>query len=139
MSDDRTEAANVIREFAACWNRHDMQAFAFLFAPNAEFVNVVGLWWKGRAEIQKAHEFAHATFFSQSRLTIENTEVRSVADDIVIARSRWTLVGHTTDDAKALPARSGILVNVLARSNAGWSIIDSQNTDIVEHQLSRPR
>jgi len=108
-----------------------MRAFAALFALNAEFVNVVGLWWKGRAEIQKAHEFAHSTFFSQSRLTIDESDIRTVGEDIVIAWCRWTLVGRTSEDGKVLPARRGVLVNVLARANAGWIIIDSQNTDII--------
>jgi hypothetical protein len=43
------------------WNRHDMKSFGGLFADDAQFVNVIGLWWHGRAEIQKEHEALHAT------------------------------------------------------------------------------
>ncbi len=71
------EATKVMEKFADAWNRHDMADFASLFAPNAEFVNVVGLWWKGRAEIQRAHEFAHTTFFKHSRLTMDEVVVRN--------------------------------------------------------------
>lgn len=60
MSDPITEVTQVVRAFADCWNRHDMHAFGELFDPNAEFVNVVGLWWKGRDEITKAHALTHA-------------------------------------------------------------------------------
>jgi len=46
--DSATEAA-AVREVAAAlvddWNRHDMASFANL--------NVIGLWWHGRAEIQR--------------------------------------------------------------------------------------
>jgi uncharacterized protein (TIGR02246 family) len=139
MSELITEATKVVENFAECWNRHDMDAFASLFAPDAEFVNVVGLWWKGRDEIRKAHEFAHSTFFSHSHLTMDQIAVRIADEKVLIARSRWTLIGHATPEGTPMPPRTGILVNILARVETGWSIIDSQNTDIVEQQLSRPQ
>ncbi|WP_147269660.1 hypothetical protein [Rhodanobacter denitrificans] len=55
--------AQVVAAFAACRNRHGMDAFAALFAPDAEFANVAGRWWKGCAGIGAAHEFAHAMPF----------------------------------------------------------------------------
>ncbi len=133
------EVTQVINAFAKCWNRHDMDAFAELFAPDAEFVNVVGLWWKGREEIRKAHQFAHETMFKHSRLSISDTSVRFPVPSIAIARSRWVFEGHVSPDGSALPARSGILVNVLAGATGAWLIIDSQNTDIIEGALSRPQ
>ena len=139
MSDPIAEVTQVVQAFAECWNRHDMNAFAQLFAPDAEFVNVVGLWWKGRAEIKRAHEFTHVTMFKNSRLTIADVSVRFPVEGIAIARCRWVLEGHVSPEGAALPARNGILLNVLSRSPAGWSIIDSQNTDIIEGQLSRPQ
>ena len=139
MTSAITEVTDVVHAFAECWNRHDMSAFAALFAPDAEFVNVVGLWWKGRDEIRKAHEFAHATMFKTSRLTITEVAVRFPAADLAIARARWVLEGHLAPDGSALPARTGVLLNLLARSAGNWSIIDAQNTDIVEGALARPQ
>ena len=139
MSDAIAEVTKVVQAFAECWNRHDMNAFAELFAPDAEFVNVVGLWWKGREEIKKAHEFTHATMFKNSRLTISGVCARLPAKNIAIARSRWVLEGHVSPAGTLLPARSGILLNVLAHTSGAWSIIDSQNTDIIEGALSRPQ
>lgn len=139
MSDSVTEVTQVVQAFADCWNRHDMDAFAELFAPDAEFVNVVGLWWRGREEIRKAHELTHATMFKSSRLTLADVSVRFPAPGIAIARSRWVLEGHVSPAGAALPARNGVLLNVLSCSPAGWWIIDSQNTDIIEGQLSRPQ
>lgn len=139
MSDAIAEVTQVVHAFSESWNRHDMNAFAELFAPDAEFVNVVGLWWKGREEIRKAHEFTHATMFRNSRLTISSVSVRFPAESIAIARSRWVLEGHVSPEGEPLPARTGVLLNVLARTSGKWSIIDSQNTDIIEAVLSRPQ
>jgi uncharacterized protein (TIGR02246 family) len=139
MSDSQAAVTRVVRSFAECWNRHDMDAFARLFAPDAEFVNVVGLWWKGRDEIKHAHELTHAAMFKDSRLTFGDVAVRFPASDFAIARTRWRLEGHVSPTGEVLPRRDGILVNVLARDGDIWSIIDSQNTDIIEGVLSRPQ
>jgi uncharacterized protein (TIGR02246 family) len=96
MSDPIAAVTQVVQAFSDCWNRHDMTAFARLFAPDAEFVNVVGLWWKGRDEIEKAHEFTHATMFRKSRLTIADLSIRFPLASIAIARSRWVLEGHVS-------------------------------------------
>jgi len=139
MNHPTEQALAVVSAFAEAWNRHDMAAFADLFAPDAEFVNVVGTWWKGKESIRSAHEFAHSSMFKHSRLNILSTEVRFPVEEIAIVRSRWSLEGHLGPDGAALPQRTGILVNVLQKSSGSWKIIDSQNTDIVEGVLSRPQ
>lgn len=139
MSSDLAEATRVVNAFAETWNRHDMNAFADLFAEDAEFVNVVGLWWKGRPEIKGAHQFTHQTMFRNSRLSIHEVVVRFPAPGIAISRCRWTLEGHVSPEGGSLPARNGILLNVLQKTGGTWRIIDSQNTDIIEGALSRPQ
>lgn len=139
MATATSEVTRVVNAFADTWNRHDMDAFAQLFAADAEFVNVVGLWWKGRPQIKEAHEFTHRTMFKDSRLTILETSVRFPSPEFAIARSRWQLEGHVSPDGQALPPRTGILANLLASDGGKWTIIDSQNTDIVEGVLSRPQ
>lgn len=139
MAADTLPVTQVVQAFADTWNRHDMEAFARLFAADAEFVNVVGLWWKGRAEIKQAHEVTHATMFKDSRLTILETSVRFPLPQLAIARSRWRLEGHVAPDGQSLPPRTGVLVNTLTLDGGRWTIIDSQNTDIVEGVLSRPQ
>ena len=139
MSADVDEINRVVQAFAETWNRHDMDAFAELFAADAEFVNVVGLWWKGRPEIKGAHEFTHQTLFKRSRLRIDEVSTRLLVPEVAIARCRWTLEGHVTPAGAPLPARHGVLVNTLRRDGGRWLIVDSQNTDVIEGVASRPQ
>jgi ketosteroid isomerase-like protein len=53
-------ARNVVAGFATTWNRHDLDAFGKLFAPDADFVNVAGLLWTGRQSIQAQTAYTHA-------------------------------------------------------------------------------
>lgn len=139
MNEDQQSIENVVRAFGDCWNRHDMEAFAQLFAEDAEFVNVVGLWWRGREEIKRAHTATHATMFKYSHLTINDIAVRFVKPDVAIARSSWELTGHLGPSGEALPKRKGILMNLLVRIADKWKIIDAQNTDIIEGVLAPPQ
>ena len=139
MSSKAAEVTRVVNAFAEAWNRHDMNAFAELFAEDAEFVNVVGLWWKGRAEIKSAHEVTHRSMFKNSRLSIQEIATRFPTPGFAIVRCRWTLEGHVSPDGAALPARNGVLVHTMQEVGGVWRIIDSQNTDVVAGALSRPQ
>lgn len=64
MSVEVEQVRSVVESFAGTWNRHDMEALAGLFTEDAQFVNAVGLWWRGRDEIRDAHVFTHRTLSS---------------------------------------------------------------------------
>jgi uncharacterized protein (TIGR02246 family) len=139
MEEHRRKIEEVVRAFAEHWNQHDMEAFARLFAEDAEFVNVVGMWWTGREEIKRAHETTHASIFKKSHLKIDEIKVRFVRPEVAVARSRWELTGHVGPGGEALPARRGVLMNLIVPHDGQWTIIDSQNTDIVEGVLAPPQ
>ena len=40
----------VVNQLQDAWDRHDMNAFGALFDSDADFVNVTGTHWHGRAE-----------------------------------------------------------------------------------------
>jgi len=138
MDAETLAVSRVVRAFADAWNAHDMKAFGDLFASDAEFVNVVGLWWIGRAAIRDAHTFTHRTVFKHSRLTLDDVAIRWPAPQLALARCRWRLEGHVASDGKPLPARHGILQHVLRKDGDRWRILDSQNTDVIPGELSRP-
>jgi len=139
MPTDRRRIEDLAHRFAECWNRHDMGEFGRLFAEDAEFVNVVGLWWRGREEIEKAHRTTHATMFRNSELIIEEVAVRFVKPDVAVARSLWGLTGHRSPSGEALPPRSGILMTLVVKRNDHWEILDAQNTDIIADVLAPPQ
>lgn len=121
----------IASRFVNAWNKHDMAALAGLFAENADFVNVVGTWWKSREEIQKAHEFSHSTMFKESRLTGEATSTRFIRPDVAVMHMKWELEGMKSPDGKPVPRRQGILVFVASRESGDWKVQAAQNTDFI--------
>ncbi len=128
---DEAAVGAVAAGFVDAWNRHDMKAFAALFADDADFVNVIGLWWRGRAEIQREHEALHATRMKHSHLAADETAIRFLCPDVAVVHVRWELTGDTGLEGKPLPPRKGVLTHVVEKVGGQWLITSSQNTDIV--------
>jgi uncharacterized protein (TIGR02246 family) len=122
----------VVHGFEDAWNRHDMDAFAKLFAADADFVNVIGMRWVGRDAIRQHHAASHATIFKTSTLKIGDTTVRFLKPDVATVRSVWTLSGMTSENGQVAPTRTGILTHVLAKIDGHWLIVLTQNTDIAK-------
>lgn len=117
--------------FAAAWNRHDTKALAALFSDRADFVNVIGLHWRGRVEIERAHAEIHATRMKESRLTVLGRSARVLRPGVAVVHADWELVGDTGIEGKPLPPRRGVLSFVVVQAEGGWRIESAQNTDVV--------
>jgi uncharacterized protein (TIGR02246 family) len=118
----------VERQQQDAWNRHDGHAYANLFSENADCVNVVGWWWKGRSEIEKKLTAAYAFVFRESALTITQTDVKFPAPEMAIAHVRWTMVGARTPQGFPKPEQ-GIQTQLLQKQKGKWLSVAFQNTD----------
>ena len=115
------------------WNRHDAKAYAALFADDGDVVNVVGWWWKGRTEIEAKLTAAYAVAFRDSRLSIEDIEIRFLARDVATAHVRWSMEGARTPPPIPEPRR-GIQIQVLQKRGRVWRIASFQNTNSLPEQ-----
>ena len=136
---DSAGVKGVAFAFVGAWNVHDMDALARLFAGDADFVNVVGMWWRDRETIRKAHVQTHQTIFKASTLAMDSTSVKFLSSDIAVAHMTWTLSGHLTPDGKPGSPRHGILSFVMKRQGKNWLIESAQNTDIVPGVITIPQ
>jgi uncharacterized protein (TIGR02246 family) len=117
--------------FIAAWQTRQGNAIAALFTEDADFVNVTGLWWHGRAAMAKPHDYALNSFFAQSSLRAGRTTVRRLGPDVAIVRFRITLSGQIAPDGSLAGDRQTILTAVLQRDENGWLAVSAQNTDVV--------
>lgn len=109
------------------WNNHDAKAYASLFTENGDCVNIVGWWWKGRAEIEKKLTDAYVYVFKESTLTITNMDIRFLTADTAVAHVHWTMTGARTPAGLPVP-QQGIQTHVLQKQNGQWLIAAFQNT-----------
>ncbi len=117
--------------FARAWMARDAPALAALFAPDADFVNVVGLWWESAADIQTAHAYGLDTFFRDSSLRIGRVKCRHIGGAAAVVHARLTLTGQIGKNGDTAAPRRTILTTVLERRAEGWIALAAQNTDII--------
>ncbi len=127
-----TDAEDLPAEIAAAWNAGDASQFAALFADDADFVNVVGLWWEKRRAIEKAHAYGFERIFANARMTVERVKTRRLAPTVCVVHFRWAMDGQTAPDGSPAGRRQGIMSLVAERDAGAWLIVSAQNTDIVE-------
>jgi uncharacterized protein (TIGR02246 family) len=115
---------------ADAWNSHDAPAYASLFTLDGDVVNVVGWWWRGRAEIESKLRAAFALVFRDSKLTITDVQVKFLTPEIAVAHVRWTMEGAKAPTGIPEP-RQGIQTQVLRKQAGTWLIAAFQNTNSV--------
>ena len=117
--------------FARAWMARDAAALAALFAPDADFVNVVGIWWEDRTAIEAAHRYGLENFFAQSRLIAGRVKTRALGDAAAVVHCRFRLSGQRAPDGTEAGPRSTVMSFVMRRDADGWRCVAAQNTDIV--------
>ena len=122
---------DVLALWAQAWAVRDADALAALFADDAEFVNVVGLWWHDSAAIRTAHAYGFEVIFGDSDFEFTRHRVRSVGPDCAVVHAKWRLTGQYTPTGQDTSARYGIFTFVLERTTDRWLVVAAQNTDII--------
>ena len=125
------DPAEFPKAFTRAWMARDGDALAALFAEDADFVNVVGIWWEDRAAIARAHSYALQSFFADTTLIPGRIKLRQLGPDAAVVHCRFRLTGQRAPDGSTAAPRSTVLVFVLRRGPDGWQAVAAQNTDIV--------
>ena len=125
------EPAGMPALFVQAWNQKDAEMLASLFDESAAFINVVGLWWNNRADIQKAHAYGFEKIFPDSDLRLMEHRIRMIGEDAAVVHARMRLKGQSSHDETRTPSiRQNIFTFVLEKSSRGWICISAHNTDI---------
>jgi len=137
---DAAEIRAAISGMDKAWNTHNMRAYVSYMTEDVDWVNVVGMWWKGRDQVYKAHEAYHQTIFKDRQLhEPETVSLRSITPDVVIATIIQTADGYTTPSGHVEPAGRAALTEVFVRREGRWLLTEGHNTTIVEAaQRSNP-
>ena len=135
FSADRSQDDAAIRKveigLQEAWNRHDAKSFASFFAEDADCVNVVGWWWRGRSQIESKVADAHVFMFRDSTVTDDDIQVRFLTSRIAVVHVRWSMVGNRNPDGTPGQPRKGIQTHILQKQAGQWLIASFNNADSV--------
>lgn len=122
----------VTRAFFDAWNAGDPNAIAALFVEDADFVNVVGFWWRTSKQIRKAHDYGFRHIFAGATCEITDLKVRELTSDIHVVHTVSTLEGQTAPTGETAGLRVAVISMVTQRVGESFKIVSCQNTDRVE-------
>jgi uncharacterized protein (TIGR02246 family) len=114
--------------FASAWNRHDMKAFASLFHVDAAFVNIRGVYLRGRDEIEQHHSVIHASVYKDSTMRMVVEDSREVVPGLIVAHLASEVQGREGAEGETLHA---LLTVVMELRDSDWKIVAAHNTLVV--------
>lgn len=128
--EDDAAIRKVLVDYDVAWNTHNMKALDRVFCEDAEFVNVVGMHWRGRADIIAAHAAYHATIFKDVGIKTDTIDLRPLSADIVIAVVTCTQDTFTTPGGEVVKQHQNKLSYVFTKTGGEWRIAHGQNVRI---------
>ena len=130
--EDEKAIQQLFSTLVATWNAHDMKAHCAVIAPDADFVNVNGWWWRGRDEIERQHSTAHQTVFKTTEAMISPKKIRMLKPDVAIVQASWRVSG----DVRSKDPRDYMMTYVLRKRGREWFIIAAQNASAEDRSTS---
>ena len=121
------------------WNHHNYDDLKNYTTENTDWVNGVGMWWKGRKASQYAHQVIHNTFLKESIVEKKSVAIRFVTQDVAIAHLLWHFSAFTDPDGKKRGPDDCIATLVYVKQNGKWLMDAGENLAIEkEVQQSDP-
>ncbi len=130
-TDDKSADETMIRAQVAQlmngWNAKNGAEFAKPFAEDADYVVINGMQIKGRAAIDKGHQYIFDTIYKNSTISYEVENIRFLRPDVAIVHVFGTLKVVDGDKAQTGNARMTL---VMTKTAGRWEIVAFQNTQV---------
>lgn len=107
------------------WNTKSGAVFAKPFAEDADYVIINGMYIKGRATIESAHQRIFDTIYKDTTISLTVKQIRFLRPDVAVIHA----AGHREGPTKELTG-DAMLTFVMTKEKQGWTIAAFQNTAV---------
>lgn len=130
---DEKQIQSQVAQMVSDWNTHEFQNMDSYMTDDVEWVNIVGMWWKGRAEVKATHQGNFGAFFKGVPFTQKSLKTRFLTKDVAVATLISSVGEFFPPDGidhgnNKMPASDDILTLVFVKKNGKWLIASVQNT-----------
>lgn len=130
-SEDKNSIEQVVKDYTYAWNFQAGRGFADNFSEDADFVNIFGMAFSGKKEIEERHILILDTFLKGSVFEVTGLKLREISQDMVVALVYWKLDGFRergSDLNAPGEIRYGIFSHTFVKNDDDWEITVCQNT-----------
>lgn len=129
-AEDEEAIRQVIAAVREAANRHDAKAGSVLFTEDADFVNVLGMWWKGAAEIEREWRARFETGLKSATFKPLDTRITFLKPDVAIAHVTSEITGFVGADGQPRPPHKELSLRVLIKQDGKWLVRAFHNTTV---------
>jgi uncharacterized protein (TIGR02246 family) len=129
MTSDEKALHEMVYHLEAAWNAADGPGFAEPFAEHADFIHILGGYYKGRAAIEAGHRMILGTIYKGSTVRYSVERIRFLRPDVAIVFLRQYLQFHEGGSPTELESRPTLIAD---KNDGTWQIVLLQNTRITE-------
>lgn len=122
---DYNEIDNIIKHFTYAWNECEGKGSADFYDEDADFVNIFGVAFTGKDEIEARHVKIHESFLKGSIFKVIETKTRRAKSDVAITHVHWQV---TEIQIPGKEEMEGIFTHTLIKNKGRWKIVATQNT-----------
>ena len=122
---DEAAMRESVKQMESGWNTKSGALFAKPFAEDADYVVINGMYIKGRAAIQTAHQRIFDTIYKDTNINLTVKQIRFLRPDVAVVH----VTGHRDGPTKDL-IQDAILTLVMTKEQNGWTITAFQNTAV---------
>lgn len=139
MTVDLKAVDKKVDELIASWNNHDYSDMANYATEDCDWVNIKGMWWRGRKEVEYAHQIFHQTIFKNTGLKKNSTTIRFITKDVAIVHLSWKTGAFTTPSGNQIPEGDDLATLVYVKKAGKWLLTAAENVNVIEaSQKSNP-
>ncbi len=124
------ETDDFLRAFALGWSNRDAAAIADLFAEDADFLTLTGLWAEGRVDIEAALAAEFSGACARARLVTGRVKVRGLAVGVTLVLQRFVLSGIRHANGRDAGRIGAVLAATLVAgpqlNRRGWYVASAQ-------------
>jgi uncharacterized protein (TIGR02246 family) len=112
------------------WNKHNMDSLSTMLTEDVDFVNLAGIWLKGKTASINLLRLVHQTTFKSSVWTTDSVKIRYVKPDLAILHIGWGLSGDVDPDGTNRNPKHGIFTWVVIKEKEQWKLLEMDNVNI---------
>lgn len=131
-STDRQKITQIVEHGANAWNNQGGRGFADYYSEDADFVNIFGMVFAGKKEIETRHIKILQTFLKGSTFEVLNVKLREAKPGMVIAIVQWQVTNIQNPSKASTDTMKGVFTHVFLKKKNNWEITATQNTTIAK-------
>jgi uncharacterized protein (TIGR02246 family) len=138
-SADEIAVEKQIDALLVSWNNHNYADIANYATEDCDWVNIVGMWWKNRKEVQFAHQTFHDGMFKNVNLVKKAVHTRIIAKDVIVAHLEQRIGAYISPSGTVFPEADNLTLMIYVKKGEKWLLTAAENVVVVEQaQKSNP-